>query len=172
MVFMRALSSLRLRARSAITARRRGAVFGLAALGLTAGAFFWAGAARPVSWALASCAPPEVLDAKLIGGFLGGLAVATLGGCLFRWRRSMVAKQVRAATASRIATQDQIVRRFQYDLLGAFEEMITTLQRVAQTNPTARIAIEDALNRAQAFLIEFRDRLQTLQGPGADDPIK
>lgn len=172
MVFMRAGSSLGPGALRSMMSRWRGSAFGLPALGLTACGFFWAGAAKPVSRVQAFCAPPEFLDAKLIGGFLCGLAVAALSGCLFRWRRSKVAKQVRSAADFRIATQDQLARQFQDDLIQGVQGLIVTLQLAAQNNPAARSAIKDALNRAEAFLIQSRDRLKALQGEGAVDPTK
>lgn len=172
MVFMRSWPSLGFGALRSVMTRRRGGVFGLAALALAACGLFWAGAARPVSWAQPSCAPPDLVDAKFIGGFLCGLAAAALGGCFFRSRRSIVTKQVQSAMASRIAAQEQLARRFQDDLLQGVQGLITTLQLVAQNNPAARTAIEDALNRAEMFLIESRDRLRALQGASADDQAK
>ena len=172
MVFMRWWSSFGPRAVRAMAVRPRGGALGLAALGLAACGFFWAGAAEPVPWAQASCPPPEFLDAKLIAGFFLGVAVATLGGCLFRLRRSMVAKQVRSAMEARIATQEHLVRGFQGELFQGVQDLIATLQRVARDNPAARVAIEGALSRAEALLIESGDRLRALQGANADDPVK
>jgi hypothetical protein len=169
MVFRRPWSSTGFRALQRVATRRRGVVFSLAALPIAACGLFLAGAASPVSLSQASCAPADFADAKFVGGFLCGLAAAVLGSCFFRLRRSIVAKQFQSAMTSRMATQDQVARQFQDDLIQGVQGLIITLQLVAQDNPTARTAIEDALNRAEAFLIQSRDRLQALQDVGAGD---
>ncbi len=172
MVFRRPWSSIGIKALRRVTVRRWSSVFGLAALLVSACGFFWAGAACPVALDQATCAPAEFPDAKFVGGFLLGLAAAGLGGCFFRLRRSAVAKQLRSVMTSRIATQEQVARQLQEDLIQGAQGLITTLQVVAHNNPTARTAIEDALSQAEAFLIESRDRLQALQDASADDHAK
>lgn len=169
MVFKRSWSSLGFRALPWVAARRRGVTPSLAAFALAACGLFWGGAARPGSLAQASCAPADFADAKFIGGCLCGLAAAGLGGCFFRFRRSVVAKQVQSVMASRIAGQEHLARQFQDDLIQGVQGLITTLQLVALNNPAARAAIEDALSRAETFLIQSRDHLQARQGAGADD---
>jgi len=172
MVFRRPWSSIESRAFRRLATRRGGAVLGLAALPIAACGLLWAGAASPVSLAQPSCAPADFADAGFIGGFLCGLAAVGLGGCFFRLRRSVVARQVQSAMTSRIAAQEQVARQFQDDLIQGVQGLIMTLQLVAQNNPTARTAIEDALNRAEAFLIQSRDRLQALQDANTDDQGK
>jgi len=168
MVFKRSRSSLGFKALLRAAARWRGVVLARAAFALAGCSLFWAGPARPFSLAQASCAPDDFADAKVIGGVLCGLAAAGLGGCFFRLRRWLVEKQIKSAMGSAIAAQDQCARRFQDDLIQGVQGLIITLQLVAQNNPTARAAIEDALIRAETFLIQSRDRLQPRQGAGAD----
>lgn len=166
MVWRRAGSSTGFKAFRHGIQPRRGC--GLAALPVIVGGLFWAGAATAAASAQASCAPALLADARFLGGVLCGLAAAGVGGCFFSFRRSAVAKRVQSSMTSKVAHQEQVAREFQEGLIQGVQGLIATLQLVAQDNPLARTAIEDALNRAQAFLIESRGRLQALQNGDFD----
>ncbi|MFY8144284.1 MAG: hypothetical protein ACOVMT_10515 [Caulobacter sp.] len=136
------------------------------ALGM-AGSLAWTGGASAASWAQTSPAPTDATGAGLAVGFLCGLAVAGVVGCCFSVLRSAVTRREQAAMRSRIAHQDEAARQFQDDLVQGVQGLIMTLELVAQNNPTARTAIEDALRRAETFLLASRDRSKAQQG--ADD---
>jgi hypothetical protein len=144
-----------------MTIRRAGVALGM--FGMLA----WADGANAASWAQASWTSTDASGASLAVGFLCGLVVAGVVGCCFSVLRSAVARREQAAMRSRIAHQDEAARQFQNDLVQGVQGLIMTLELVAQNNPTARTAIEDALRRAETFLLASRDRSKAQQG--ADD---
>lgn len=165
MVFKGAGSPTGFETARGIQTHHAGAASHLAGWLTLAWGLFWAGGARPASWDQASCAPAGGADARFVLGCLCGLAVAGVIGGGFSLLKSAVARREQAAMTSSLAQQDQTARQFQDDLVQGVQGLITTLERVAQSNPTARTAIEDALRRAEMFLLDMRARSRGPQGP-------
>lgn len=156
MVFKYAGSSIGFEAARGTSTKHSGAVYRLANWLTLACGLFWADSARPASWDPAACASANAADAKFVIGCLCGLAVAVLIGGCFSLLKSAVAKREQAAMTSWLAHQDHTARQFQDDLVQGVQGLVTTLELMAQNDPTARSAIEDALRRAETFLLAMR----------------
>lgn len=167
MVFKGAGSSTGFETARGIQTHHAGAVSQLAGWLTLAWGLFWAGGARAGPLDPASCALANGADARFVLGCLCGLAVAGVIGGGFSLLKSAVARREQAAMTSWLAHQDQTARQFQDDLVHGVQGLVTTLELVAQNDPTARTAIEDALRRAEAFLLDMRARSRSPQG--ADD---
>lgn len=165
MVFKGAGSSTGFETARGIQTHHARAVSHLAGWLTLACGLFWADGARAASWDQASCVPANGADARFVLGCLCGLAVAGVIGGGFSLLKSAVARREQAAMASWLAHQDETARQFQDDLVQGVQGLVMTLDVVAQNDPTARTAIEDALRHVETFLLDMRARSKAPQGP-------
>ncbi|MEG3159509.1 two-component regulator propeller domain-containing protein [Sphingomonas sp. LB2R24] len=100
-------------------------------------------------------------------------AVAVLLWLTYRARVRFLTAQLRARHAARLGERERIARDLHDTLLQTFQGLIYRFQAAANRLPKtmpARVLLEDALDRADAALIEGRDRvtgLRAVQAPGS-----
>jgi signal transduction histidine kinase len=95
------------------------------------------------------------------------LAMCGLLWGAYHVRVRQVTRRLHAASEVRVAERERIARELHDTLLQAFQGLVLRFQSVADRIPAeqpVRPLIEDALERADAALIEGRDRVRELRG--------
>lgn len=97
---------------------------------------------------------------------LVGLALVLLGWVAYRLRVGQVTGKLRVRMEERLAERERIARELHDTLLQGFQALVLRFQAVADRFPVANEArpiLEQALVRADAVLVEGRDRVQFLR---------
>ncbi|MBE1528989.1 signal transduction histidine kinase/ligand-binding sensor domain-containing protein [Sphingopyxis sp. OAS728] len=95
----------------------------------------------------------------LVAGLAGAIA-------LYRFRMRLVTRGLQARFDIRIQERERIAREIHDTLLQGFQGLVLRFQAVANSLPqgaAARTALDDALERADAVLVEGRSRIRDLR---------
>ncbi|WP_165185265.1 sensor histidine kinase [Caulobacter soli] len=117
--------------------------------------------------ALSITIPPTLLETwwfRLLAAAAVGLAL----WMLYSLRLRRVARNIRERLEERTAERERIARELHDTLLQGVQGLILRFQAAAERVPErhpARAAIEAALERAEAVLVEGRDRVRDLRSP-------
>ncbi|PZR35897.1 sensor histidine kinase [Caulobacter segnis] len=98
-----------------------------------------------------------------------GLALLTL---VFQWRMRQLSERLHARLRERIAERERIARELHDTLLQGVQGLILTFQSAARQVPPdlpARGQLERALDRAEAVVVEARDRVRSLRVTAGGD---
>ena len=109
--------------------------------------------------------PPTLLQSRLFQLLCVVLSLALLV-VAFQWRMGRLAERLQASLRERIAERERIARELHDTLLQGVQGLILTFQSAARQVPAdlpARNQLERALDRAEAVVIEARDRVRSLR---------
>ncbi len=109
--------------------------------------------------------PPTFLQSRLFLGLCvaGAFVILFL---LYSLRMGQVANQVRSRLEERLVERERIARELHDTLLQGFQALVLRFQNIVDRMPPnqpARYAIEQELERADAILIEGRNRVRDLR---------
>ncbi|PIC00298.1 sensor histidine kinase [Caulobacter sp. X] len=109
--------------------------------------------------------PPTLWQNRLFQLLCVALALALLA-LAFQWRMGRLSERLQASLRERIAERERIARELHDTLLQGVQGLILTFQSAARQVPTdlpARDQLERALDRAEAVVVEARDRVRSLR---------
>ncbi|WP_299016979.1 sensor histidine kinase [uncultured Caulobacter sp.] len=109
--------------------------------------------------------PPTLVQSRLFQLLCVVLGLALLA-VAFQWRMGRLAERLQASLRERIAERERIARELHDTLLQGVQGLILTFQSAARQVPAdlpARNQLERALDRAEAVVIEARDRVRSLR---------
>ncbi len=109
--------------------------------------------------------PPTLLQNRLFQLLCATLVLALLT-LAFQWRMGRLSERLQASLRERIAERERIARELHDTLLQGVQGLILTFQSAARQVPAdlpARNQLERALDRAEAVVVEARDRVRSLR---------
>jgi signal transduction histidine kinase len=110
--------------------------------------------------------PPTFAQSRVFLA-LCGLAALGLGWMAYRLRLQQVAGRIRARLRERLAERERIARELHDTLLQGVQGLVLTFHAATRQVPAqspARGRLESALARAEAVIVEARDRVRHLRG--------
>ncbi|PHY21530.1 sensor histidine kinase [Caulobacter sp. BP25] len=109
--------------------------------------------------------PPALVQSRLFQLLCVALSLALLV-VAFQWRMGRLTERLQARLRERIAERERIARELHDTLLQGVQGLILTFQSAARQVPAdlpARNQLERALDRAEAVVVEARDRFRSLR---------
>ncbi|WP_041538274.1 sensor histidine kinase [Caulobacter segnis] len=109
--------------------------------------------------------PPTLFQSRLFQLLCAVLSLALLV-VAFQWRMGRLTERLQAGLRERIAERERIARELHDTLLQGVQGLILTFQSAARQVPAdlpARNQLERALDRAEAVVVEARDRVRSLR---------
>jgi signal transduction histidine kinase len=106
--------------------------------------------------------------------FLVGLASLGLAVVVYAFRVQQVTAQLQSRFNARIAERERIARELHDTLLQGFQGLLLRFQSIANRLPAEhqlRASLDEALDRADAVLVEGRARVRDLRATGAQSDL-